>query len=72
MTDIIDQANDHAEKMLAIQIARATQPKPRGLPACEDCGDAISEQRQDLGARLCVTCQGAAEVRALQAKGKRY
>ena len=57
MTDLIDQANDHAEKMLEIQIARATQTKPRGLSECERCGEPISDIRRDLGACLCIGCQ---------------
>lgn len=57
MTDIIDQANDHAEKMLALQIAQATAPKPRGPAECDRCDEPISDLRRDLGARLCITCQ---------------
>lgn len=68
MTDIIDQANQHAEQMLALQIAQATRAKPRGPAEC-DCGEEISELRRDLGATRCITCQEAHEHRV--ATGRR-
>jgi RNA polymerase-binding transcription factor DksA len=71
MADIIDMANDRAAQDLALALARATQPKPRGLAECEACDEPISEQRQIMGARLCVPCQTAHELRVLQSQGRR-
>ncbi len=72
MADIIDMANDRAAQDLALCLARATEKKPRGPAECEACDEPISAQRRDMGACLCVPCQSAEEVRALQAKGNRY
>lgn len=62
--DVIDRANDLAAEDLAHRIAAATRAKPRGPAECDDCGDAISDLRRDLGARLCLHCQSAQEHRA--------
>lgn len=72
MADLIDHANDLAAADLAFRIASATRPKPRGPAQCEDedCEEAISEHRRDLGARLCVDCQTADELRQAQKLGR--
>lgn len=63
MSDVIDHANDHAERDLALRIAAATAPKPPGLDECEECGEEISPLRKSMGARRCITCQEAHEHR---------
>ncbi len=60
MTDIIDVANDQAERERAIAIKAITN-RPRGpaLSHCLECGDPIPAARQQaaLGCELCITCQ---------------
>lgn len=43
----------------AIKLARSRLPAGKSLTHCEECGDAITEARQQAipGVRLCVTCQ---------------
>lgn len=59
MVDAIDRAVDAEELQLADALAHhARRPKPQGRATCEnlDCGEAISQMRQDMGARLCIDC----------------
>jgi len=63
--DVIDVAQRRqAEEIEYVLAARRTPP--RGLTHCEhgDCGEAISEQRQQMGARLCIDCATAHEQEA--------
>lgn len=61
MADVIDIANDRAERDLALRIAAVTQAKGPGRSECDDCGEPISPLRQQLGAVRCIDCQQAAE-----------
>lgn len=65
MADLIDQANEHADYLL--QMALARRPVAAGSSAyeCEDCGEAIPQARRARvqGCVTCVDCQGLREVR---------
>lgn len=60
MTDIIDNANDQAERerLRAIQ-AITGRPRRPSLSHCLECGSEIPAARQQAapGCELCVTCQ---------------
>lgn len=49
------------------------KPRGIGLTHCEnlDCGEAISETRRELGARLCIDCANEQEHRARQWRDNR-
>lgn len=60
--DLIDRANQHAERMLAAQLDNQLgrhRPQGMSLSRCEECDDAIPEARRQQvpGVRLCVPCQ---------------
>lgn len=60
MADEADNAQAHTEAELAALLA-SRRPPPRGRATCATCEEPISEQRQQLGARLCVDCQSEVE-----------
>lgn len=60
--DLIDRANQHAERMLAVQLDHQlgrSRPQGMSLSQCEECDDTIPEARRQHvpGVRLCVPCQ---------------
>lgn len=58
MTDIIDQANDVAQQSIERAIANAPKFNGPSLAECQDCGDHIPLQRQQLGSvTRCIDCQ---------------
>lgn len=64
--DLIDRANQQAERMLAAQLTNQigrSNTKGESLSHCEECGDPIPEARRlhVPGVRMCVPCQSAAE-----------
>lgn len=65
--DIIDRAQALQQADIDHALANRRPPK-RGLTHCEnvDCGEPISEQRQQLGARMCIDCARDEEARAAQ------
>lgn len=64
MADIIDQANDHAELMLAQQLKNAQKFNTPSRTICMDCDDDIPVERQKLGAVLrCIDCQQEYDVK---------
>ena len=72
MSDDIDLAQSHEEMHRAHALAAIERQRERqtGLPQCRECGDDISELRQNLGAELCIDCQNDAENRATQMVGR--
>ncbi|WP_414057281.1 TraR/DksA family transcriptional regulator [Pantoea dispersa] len=72
MPDIIDIAQDHADEMLALQIA-AARPKSAVVSCtfCESCDAPIPEARRRAvqGVELCVSCQEIKERRSAHIKG---
>lgn len=64
--DDVDRAQ--ALQLAEIEAANATRTVREGREACEECGAAISTQRQALGARLCLDHQREAEARAAHFK----
>ena len=73
MADIIDHANDQAERSLAIHLHNATAARAhqRGCAECTDCGEPITPLRQSVGAVLCIDCQQHAEVQASRMGARR-
>ncbi|MCK5769488.1 TraR/DksA C4-type zinc finger protein [Algiphilus sp.] len=68
MTDVIDRANELAERerASALEAARArTDAAPSGAMWCEECEALIPERRRQAvpSARMCVDCETAAEMR---------
>lgn len=61
--DQIDLAQKHQQDDIdhALEARRVRQP---GLSACSQCDEPISSLRRDMGARLCIDCQRAAELHA--------
>ena len=58
MTDIIDQANDVAQQSIDRAIANTPKFNGPSLAECQDCGDHIPLQRQQLGSvTRCIECQ---------------
>lgn len=58
MTDIIDTANDVAQQVVERAIANAPKFNGPSLAECQDCGDHIPLQRQQLGSvTRCIDCQ---------------
>ncbi|GAB3755096.1 TraR/DksA C4-type zinc finger protein [Lysobacter olei] len=67
MPDELDRLQDMTERHMVDALKHhAERPQRPGLTHCEmmDCGEPISAQRQQMGARLCVTCQTAEEAQA--------
>ena len=62
MTDIIDRANDEAQRWLDEQIAKNHQA-PTNATECIDCGEPIGEKRKQAvpWAVRCIKCQTAYE-----------
>lgn len=66
MADLIDQANDHAEFLLARAMERRPQVSvSEGAEYCEDCGDDIPPARRvaSPGCVTCIECQTVREAR---------
>lgn len=65
MADIIDMANDRAQKELEAAIAACIGNESNQESAiwCEECDAEIHEKRRELvrGCKLCVQCQGMSE-----------
>lgn len=70
MPDAMDYVQDRVLIETDAAIAHARR-RASGKPECEECGAAITPQRQALGARLCIAHQRDAETRAQQARGRR-
>ncbi|MDO4434732.1 MAG: TraR/DksA C4-type zinc finger protein [Alysiella sp.] len=72
MSDLIDQANEAAERFQAVALNRIRLPEDKtrySYSHCMDCGEPIPQARQKAvaGCKLCVLCQEDAEKRkALQ------
>lgn len=67
MPDTMDAVQAQTDAQLENALHHhANRPRPQGLTHCEnlDCGEPISLQRQDMGARLCVTCAKAEEAQS--------
>lgn len=67
MPDELDRVQAITELHLQNAIdTHARRPVSAGLSNCEDveCGEPITAQRQEMGARLCIDCQRAEEARA--------
>ena len=62
MTDIIDRANDEAQRWLERQIAK-THHNATDDTECIDCGEPIGEKRKHAvpWAVRCIKCQTALE-----------
>ena len=62
MTDIIDRANDEAQRWLDSQIAK-THHNATDDTECIDCGEPIGQQRKQAvqWAVRCIKCQTALE-----------
>ena len=62
MTDIIDRANDEAQRWLDSQIAK-THHNATDDTECIDCGEPIGEKRKQAvpWAVRCIKCQTAQE-----------
>ena len=62
MTDIIDRANDEAQRWLDEQIAK-THHNATDDTECIDCGEPIGEKRKQAvpWAVRCIKCQTALE-----------
>nr|WP_313059981.1 TraR/DksA C4-type zinc finger protein [Moraxella sp. CTOTU49097] len=62
MTDIIDRANDEAQRWLDSQIAK-THHNATDDTECIDCGEPIGEKRKQAvpWAVRCIKCQTALE-----------
>jgi RNA polymerase-binding transcription factor DksA len=60
MPDFMDYVQDRVLQDLDVAVAQVTT-RPPGLPECVLCDAPISELRQGLGARLCLTHQEAHE-----------
>lgn len=66
MSDVIDNANDHAEQVLNRQIQAAiNRPVGVSLFECANCGNPIPEQRRRavVGCELCIDCQSLFELK---------
>ena len=66
MPDFFDRVQERVLTDTAAAIERATRQRQPGLAECEECGQAISELRRGMGARLCIAHQ-----QALEARGRR-
>ncbi len=57
--DIVDIANDYAERELAERLYSRVKYVGDSLPECEDCGEEIPVARRELvpGVRKCLSCQ---------------
>ena len=60
MADIADRANEYMEEERQRSLAAMLAKKGSGKPEC-DCGEPISERRQELGATRCIDCQNEEE-----------
>lgn len=70
MGDVIDRANDLAEREResALAAARARTATGPGRAECQECGDAIPPARRKAlpSSTLCVGCAEIAEARGAQ------
>ncbi|HBO3184020.1 TraR/DksA family transcriptional regulator [Pseudomonas aeruginosa] len=59
MSDIVDLANDYAERELAERLYSRVKYVGESLHECEDCGEEIPVARRALvhGVRKCLSCQ---------------
>ncbi|HHM7506314.1 TPA: TraR/DksA C4-type zinc finger protein [Pseudomonas aeruginosa] len=66
MSDIVDLANDYAERELADRLYARVRYVGDSLPECEDCGEEIPVARRSIvpGVRKCQDCAELAERRA--------
>ncbi|HBN9790697.1 TPA: TraR/DksA family transcriptional regulator [Pseudomonas aeruginosa] len=57
--DIVDIANDYAERELAERLYSRVKYVGESLHECEDCGEEIPVARRELvpGVRKCLSCQ---------------
>ncbi|AEX55949.1 TPA: TraR/DksA family transcriptional regulator [Pseudomonas aeruginosa] len=57
--DIVDIANDYAERELAERLYSRVKYVGESLSECEDCGEEIPVARRELvpGVRKCLSCQ---------------
>lgn len=65
---------DEVDRLVAMEarqldnalLYHAQRPQASGRAFCanEDCGEAITAQRQAMGAQLCIACAKAEEARA--------
>ncbi|EQB8392368.1 TraR/DksA family transcriptional regulator [Pseudomonas aeruginosa] len=64
--DIVDIANDYAERELADRLYSRVKYVGESLYECEDCGEEIPVARRELvpGVRKCRDCAELAERRA--------
>lgn len=65
MADMVDQANEHADYLLQVALAKRPVSHAASALECEDCGEDIPQARRVAvpGCRRCADCQGLAEVR---------
>jgi len=65
MADVVDQANDHADYLLQLALAKRPAASTISLQFCEDCGEEIPAARR---ARVqgCVTCVDCQELREMR------
>lgn len=64
MADIIDQANDHADYLLQLALAKRPAASAVSLQFCEDCGEEIPAARR-MRVQGCVTCVDCQELREM-------
>jgi len=69
MSDLIDTANDHAEYLLQVSLARhqrRTAGHATSAEFCDSCGIDIPEARRVAvpGCQTCIDCQQLRERRA--------
>lgn len=68
MPDLMDAVQAQTDAQLENALNHhANRPRPQGLTHCEnlDCGEPITQQRQDMGARLCVPCATAEDRKSV-------
>jgi RNA polymerase-binding transcription factor DksA len=65
MPDLMDSVQDRLIFEHEQRNARRAEVPP-GFTECETCDEPIAPVRQALGARLCIECQQAAELRMRQ------
>lgn len=67
MPDHMDGVQEHAQKVqdnaLADTLKRIARAMVGGLSECIECGAPISDLRKSLGARQCMPCATASEVK---------
>lgn len=63
MPDFMDAVQERVQQETEDAIASVTRRRD-GAAECDECGDAVSDLRRSMGARLCLAHQAEAEQRA--------